>query len=106
MIASCLSPHRRVGGKIAGKDMSNFFASMPGFRDFAALMDESHYVEAPEDWTVVVTDVEGSTQAIQEGRYKTVNMVGAATIAAVVNATGQWDLPFVFGGDGATALVP
>jgi hypothetical protein len=86
--------------------MSNFFASMPGFRDFAALTDESHYVDAPEDWTVVVTDVEGSTQAIQEGRYKTVNMVGAATIAAVVNATGHWDLPFVFGGDGATALVP
>jgi hypothetical protein len=33
-------------------------------------------------------------------------MVGAATIAAVVNAVGDWSLPFLFGGDGAIALVP
>jgi hypothetical protein len=85
---------------------ANFFSEMTGFHDFSDLSRDSHYVQAPEDWTVVITDVEGSTKAIQEGRYKTVNMVGAATVAAVVNAVGTRDLPFVFGGDGATALVP
>lgn len=70
------------------------------------LADDSHYVEAPVDWWVVITDVRGSTQAIQEGRYKTVNMVGAATLAAIFNAAGTRNIPFVFGGDGASALIP
>lgn len=83
-----------------------FFRDLQGFRDFAELGDPSHYREAPRDWIVVITDVEGSTKAIQEGRYKTVNMVGAATVAALVNAVGSREIPFVFGGDGSTALVP
>lgn len=86
--------------------MSNFFATLPGFRDFADLTQDRHYSTAPDDWSVVITDIEGSTKAIQNGRYKAVNMVGASTIAAVVNATGIWELPFVFGGDGSTALIP
>jgi hypothetical protein len=50
--------------------------------------------------------VTGSTQAIESGAYKKVNTVGAACIAAVVNVDRGVDIPFVFGGDGATFVVP
>jgi len=46
-----------------------------------------------------------STKAIAEKRYKAVNMAGAAVIAAVTNALGEREFPFVFGGDGASFAV-
>jgi hypothetical protein len=60
----------------------------------------------PDDWHIGVSDVVNSTSAIREGRYKAVNLAGAATISAVANAL-QGDLRlFVFGGDGARFAVP
>lgn len=79
---------------------------MIGFHLFTDLADSLKYQQAPEDWSIVVTDIEGSTKAIEEGRYKIVNMVGASTIAAIINTLKTKDIPFVFGGDGASALVP
>jgi hypothetical protein len=55
---------------------------------------------------LVLSDIKGSTKAIQSGRYRQVNLIGAATIAAFMNVAETNDLPFVFGGDGATLLVP
>lgn len=78
----------------------------PSFRDFSAAFELDRYRAVPEDWFVAVSDVVGSTQAITSGRYKDVNMAGAATIACVLNACGRDDLPFAFGGDGGTVLVP
>lgn len=83
-----------------------FFEKMSEFRNFQDILKEENYVEAPSDWWVVVTDVKGSTVAIENGRYKDVNTVGAATLAAIQNALGRIQFPFVFGGDGATALIP
>lgn len=48
-------------------------------------------------------DIRGSTRAIEEGRYKQVNMVGAAVITAVLNACAGYEIPFVVGGDGGFA---
>lgn len=79
---------------------------MTDFRDFQDLLSDENYVEAPLDWWIVITDIEDSTQAIESGRYKDVNTIGAATLAAIQNATGRLQFPFVFGGDGATALIP
>lgn len=59
----------------------------------------------PEGWALAVADVAGSTAAIAAGRYKAVNMAGAAVISAVQNALGRQDVPFVFGGDGALIAV-
>src|SRR3954466_10194996 len=44
--------------------------------------------------------------AIAAGRYKVVNTAAAAVIAAVANALGEHDFPFVFGGDGASFALP
>ena len=83
-----------------------FYADLPAFTRFADVHDPARYVPAPKDWDVVVTDVEGSTKAIEAGRYKDVNALGVSCIVALRNALPDLELPFVFGGDGATLLTP
>jgi hypothetical protein len=82
-----------------------FYGGVPVFRGFARLMDPAMYLPLPDDWTVGVADVVQSTKAIAQKRYKAVNMAGAAVIAAVTNALGDREFPFVFGGDGASFAV-
>lgn len=55
---------------------------------------------------MIVTDVIGSTKAIEAGRYKHVNGVGVASIVALLNALKPLKIPYVFGGDGATTCIP
>src|SRR3954468_1743791 len=86
---------------------STFYSAIPVFRGFASLMEPSLYSPLPDDWTIGVADIVESTRAIAEARYKAVNMAGAAVIAAVTNALGGREFPFVFGGDGASfAIAP
>jgi hypothetical protein len=84
----------------------DFFSTLPELTRFADVVDAANYRQAPADWHLLLTDVRGSTRAIEEGRYKDVNALGVASIIAVRNAVGQREIPFVFGGDGATLLVP
>ncbi|TAK65095.1 DUF3095 family protein [Methylobacter sp.] len=86
--------------------MLNFYTELKPFTDFIDFTCPELYRQAPSDWLVVITDVRGSTDAIKAGHYKCVNMAGATTIVALANVLGTTDFPFVFGGDGATALVP
>jgi len=86
--------------------MQDFYLKLPVLTDFASLANESNYSIAPSDWWVILTDIQGSTKAIHEGRYKDVNTLGAASISAAQNALDNLEFPFVFGGDGATLLVP
>ncbi|MAC47384.1 MAG: DUF3095 domain-containing protein [Oceanospirillum sp.] len=83
----------------------SFYLKIPGFSDFTEISDSRHYYSVPDDWLVIVSDIQGSTQAVQCGRYNDVNLIGAACITTVLNATRQ-DIPFVFGGDGASLLIP
>lgn len=87
-------------------DTSRFYLDLPAFKDFKEVVSDKPFRPLPEDWVVIVADIQGSTKAIEEGRYKDVNTLGAATIVAAQNAMKKVDFPFVFGGDGATLLVP
>lgn len=87
-------------------DSSRFYLDLPSFKDFKDVVGAGHFRPLPSDWVVVVADIQGSTKAIEEGRYKDVNTLGAAAIVAAQNAMDKVDFPFVFGGDGATLLVP
>ena len=82
-----------------------FYESVPVFSSFQRLMEPTLYTPLPDDWTLGLADVVGSTKAIAENRYKAVNMAGAAVIAGVKNALGGADFPYVFGGDGASFAV-
>ena len=85
---------------------ANFYADISSFDNFSQVANIDHYKIAPDDWFVVIADIQGSTRAIGEGRYKEVNMIGAACINAVLNISAQGEVPYVFGGDGATLLTP
>jgi hypothetical protein len=86
--------------------VTEFYRSLKTFREFHRFTDDSLFSELPADWSVVITDIRGSTKAISEGRYKDVNTIGAACIVVARKALGDIEVPFVFGGDGATLLVP
>jgi DUF3095 family protein len=89
----------------APSDSEAFYAGIGVQRAFRRLMDPARYTPLPDDWSVSIADVAQSTKAIAEKRYKAVNMAGAAVIAAVTNALGDHEFPFVFGGDGASFAV-
>jgi DUF3095 family protein len=80
--------------------------SLQPFTDFAFAFDASRYRPIPGDWSVAVSDVVNSTDAIARGAYKDVNMAGAATIAGILNACARDDLPFAFGGDAGMVFLP
>lgn len=82
----------------------NFYTEMSAFSNFNEVTKDIHYKDVPGDWFVVITDIRGSTQAISEGRYQAVNFVGAACISAVEEVLAQ-EVPYVFGGDGASFLI-
>ncbi|MDB5553635.1 MAG: hypothetical protein JWL86_3619, partial [Rhizobium sp.] len=83
-----------------------FFKQIPVFDMFEGVTDLDNYHPLPDDWALAVGDIVDSTGAIKAGSYKSVNMAGASIISAVLNAVGSQDLPFIFGGDGATVAVP
>jgi Protein of unknown function (DUF3095) len=87
-------------------DQKNFYQNLPVIENFVDISNANNYCEMPEDWYVVVTDIEGSTKVINEGRYKEVNMLGAASIISILNIEKTFALPFIFGGDGAIICIP
>ena len=78
----------------------NFYATLPAYTNFSEAMDLTRYTPVPDDWFVIISDIKGSTQAVQNGRYKEVNMLGASCIVAVLNVASELENPFVFAGDG------
>lgn len=84
----------------------NFYLDLPVFKDFLGISDEKNFHDVPEGWWVVVSDIKGSTKAIENGRYKDVNILGASSIIAVLNGVENVEIPFVFGGDGASFVIP
>jgi hypothetical protein len=83
-----------------------FYDGLAAFKVFADVTEPRHYRSLPADWFLGVADIADSTQAIAEGRYKAVNTVGAAVIAAITNAVDGINFPFVFAGDGASFALP
>jgi Protein of unknown function (DUF3095) len=83
-----------------------FFADLPKVMKEAAALDAAIYEPAPDDWYLIATDVRNSTGAVASGQHKTVNFVAASSIAAIKNACAPTPVPFLFGGDGATIMVP
>ncbi|ABG30029.1 DUF3095 domain-containing protein [Roseobacter denitrificans] len=79
----------------------DFYDSVPRETSFDHLTDLGRYTPLPDDWQIGVADIVNSTGEVAAGRYKTVNMVGAAVISAVMNGLNGRPFPFVFGGDGA-----
>lgn len=84
----------------------SFFQQLPLLTRFEGVAETASYTPLPDGWLLAVADIVGSTKAIAEGRYKTVNMAGASVISALLNGMDMKDYPFVFGGDGAVVALP
>jgi hypothetical protein len=84
----------------------DFYKNLSVFENLEDLSKNKNYRLLPDDWYVIVTDVKGSTKAIENKQYKDVNMVGALCIISVLNLDKSLDIPFVFGGDGAFLFIP
>ena len=84
----------------------NFYRELPVLETFGEAIETARHVQVPQDWWIVIADVVGSTKAIESGAYKSVNTVGVACIAAIINVDRSVEVPFVFGGDGATFALP
>ena len=87
-------------------DGFKFYDDLPHHDSFSTLVDAVHYTALPDDWLVGTSDIVGLTKAIAAGKYKTVNMIGAAVISAQINAAVGRALPYIFGGDGAAFACP
>jgi hypothetical protein len=83
-----------------------FYQRIPPIKRLVDLTESANYLDVPGDWLIALCDVVNSTGAIEEGRYKDVNAIAAAAITAMLNETPDVEIPFVFGGDGATILIP
>lgn len=88
------------------KSIDTFYQKLPIYHSQKDWFQTENFVDFDAQWYVIISDVVSSTKAIERGRYKDVNMAGALSIIALLNETTSHELPFVFGGDGATILVP
>ncbi|QXU43230.1 DUF3095 domain-containing protein [Pedobacter sp. D749] len=59
-------------------------------------------------WCVIITDIKRSTAAVNSGLHENVNLIATGSIVAVLNIAFKANIsvPFFFGGDGATFIVP
>lgn len=83
-----------------------FYERLPVLSEFDEVAQPRNYAAVPRDWSVAVASVQNSTGALERGLYRAVNVVGVAVIAAVLNALGKRNVPYVFAGDGAVMCVP
>jgi hypothetical protein len=91
---------------MSAPDPFAFYTALPVNASFADVTRPEIYAALPEDWVIIIGDVEGSTAAIARGQYKDVNLVGSSLLIATFNALGRSDIPFIFGGDGSTLALP
>ena len=85
--------------------MTRPYEELPSFDAFEQVVDPAVFEPVASGSFVCLSDIVSSTAAIAEGRYKAVNMAGAAMISAIMNALGHRNFPFVFGGDGSSCVV-
>ena len=86
-----------------------FYRDMPALRmPVAQALQDRYFRTVPPDWSIVLSDIQGSTGAIAAGRHNDVNLIAGGSLIAGLNVARAHgvEIPFFFGGDGCTFLVP
>lgn len=91
---------------MTASNSGQFYADLPVIEDFFDASNQRNYHPLPDDWLVAVTDIVNSTDAINDDRYKTVNILGASPIVGILNVADRGEIPYTFGGDGSTFCIP
>lgn len=88
----------------------NFYKQIPVIKTELeeALTEESYFKSVPNDWHIVVTDIENSTEEFNNGKYKEMNIISASSIIIALNIADKHgiEIPFIYGGDGASMVIP
>lgn len=91
-------------------DSAQFYSNLPLSKlPLPVLLTKDELFSAvPTGWYVIITDIVGSTQAVLNGRHEDVNLIATGSIVTVLNIAfgNNISVPFFFGGDGATFIVP
>lgn len=82
------------------------YTNLASLSSITELTENPTYIECPDNWFLVISDIAGSTKAVKNGKYRDVNLCGAAIIALLTEKLQTRNFPFVFGGDGSTILLP
>ncbi|RQO77852.1 DUF3095 domain-containing protein [Pedobacter sp. KBW01] len=89
---------------------NHFYANLPVNKIALAqlLLHNDLFKPVPGDWQVIITDIKNSTAAVKAGQHENVNLIATGSIVAVLNIAFKANIlvPFFFGGDGATFIVP
>ena len=92
------------------EENSKFYSRLPANHiPLSELLTEEHlFYPVPENWHVIVTDIKNSTVAVRDGMHESVNFVATGSIVTVLNIAykANISIPFFFGGDGATFIIP
>ena len=94
------------------KNNLNFYKNIPKSSLPLAnlLKDETLFFNVPKNWSIVVTDIENSTDAVARGFHNDVNLSATGSIITVLNTlktvNNKIKIPYFFGGDGSTFIVP
>lgn len=91
---------------MSSPDTEGFYLNTPVIERFSDVLNPDNYRPLPEDWLIAITDIVNSTKAIEKGKYKEVNLLGASSIIGILNVTGHHAIPFTFCGDGSVICVP
>ncbi|MFN2437643.1 MAG: DUF3095 family protein [Chitinophagaceae bacterium] len=87
----------------------NFYKDLKSLKlPISEVFQPYYFKDVPPDWFVVISDVKNSTEAVNEGRHNDVNLVAAGSLVVALNIAKEKNIqiPFFFGGDGGTLLVP
>lgn len=91
-------------------DTRNFYNSLPTeVLPLSRLyLQNNRFHDVPGDWNILITDILNSSSAVANGDHQSVNLIATGSIVAVLNIAHSYDLevPFFFGGDGATFIIP
>ncbi|SEI38589.1 Protein of unknown function [Allopseudospirillum japonicum] len=85
---------------------AHFYQDLAGVPNFETLLQLDAYQVLPDDWYLLIADIENSTDKIHAGAYQEVNTLGASCIISVLNVCRPLKIPYSFGGDGAVLAIP
>ena len=87
----------------------NFYSSLEVLKmPVSAVFKEEYFSEVPDSWYIIIADIKNSTAAVAAGKSNDVNLVAAGCLVIALNIARQKniEIPFFFGGDGGTMIVP
>ena len=84
----------------------DFYKNLETIKNFQDITKDKYFKKIPNDWYIALSDIKNSTHAIQKGKYKQINFIAALGIIGILNIDEKLDLPYIFGGDGASLLIP